>query len=133
MNSKKISVILLLAAVGFMYSFSTSTIGEPWEVPAKYKNMKNPLKGDKSSIADGKALYLKHCKSCHGKEGLGDGTKAAQLETPCGDFTEDLADQTDGAIFYKLTEGRDDMPSFKKKIPDSDDRWSLVNYLRTME
>jgi hypothetical protein len=30
-------------------------------------------------------------------------------------------------------EGRDDMPSFKKKIPDTDDLWSLVHYMRTMK
>lgn len=133
MSTKKFSMILLLAAMGFMYSFSTSNVGDPWVVPAKYKSMANPLKGDKASIAEGKALYIKHCKSCHGKEGLGDGPKAAQLKTKCGDFTADLGPQTDGALFYKLTEGRDDMPSFKKKIPADEDRWSIVNYLRTLK
>lgn len=130
---KKISVILLLAAVGFMYSFSSSNQGDPWIVPDKYVKMKNPVPSDEYSIADGKELYIKHCKSCHGKEGLGDGPKAEQLETPCGDFTEDLADQTDGALFYKIIEGRDDMPSFKKKMPDEEEVWSVINYLRTFE
>ena len=46
--------------------------------------MKNPVKYDKTAAA---ALYSTHCKSCHGKEGLGDGTKAAQLKTKSGDFS----------------------------------------------
>jgi hypothetical protein len=51
---------------------------------------------------------------------------------------EDLAaapiqKQTDGALFYKVTEGRDDMPSFKKKIEDQEDIWKLVNYMRTFK
>jgi hypothetical protein len=25
------------------------------------------------------------------------------------------------------------MPSFKKKIPDEDDIWALVNYMRTLK
>ena len=102
----------------------------PWPVPDKYKTMKNPVTFDKAAAA---ALYSTHCKSCHGKEGLGDGTKAAQLDTPCGDFsTAAFQKQTDGAIFYKTSEGRDDMPSFSKKIPDPDDIWQLVHYIRTM-
>ena len=40
------------------------------------------------AIADGKALYATHCKSCHGTKGLGDGSKAAQLKTEPGDFSK---------------------------------------------
>lgn len=102
----------------------------PWPVPDKYKVMKNPVKFDKAAAL---TLYTTHCKSCHGKEGLGDGTKAAQLETPCGDFsTAAFQKQTDGSMFYKVLEGRDDMPSFKKKIPDENDIWQLVHYMRTL-
>ena len=103
-------------------------------VPEKYKKMKNPVKADKESISLGKSLYVKHCKSCHGSKGLGDGSKAAQLKTKCGDFSSaNFQSQTDGSIFYKTKEGRDDMPSFKKKIPEDEDIWSIVNYLRTLK
>ena len=103
---------------------------KPWPVPDNYKTMKNPVKFDKTAAA---ALYSTHCKSCHGKEGLGDGTKAAQLDTKCGDFSSaTFQKQSDGALFYKTSEGRDDMPSFKKKIPDRDDIWQIVSYLRTL-
>ena len=37
--------------------------------------------------------------------------------------------QSDGALFYKTLEGRDEMPSYKKKIPDQDDVWQLVHYM----
>ncbi|MEZ4959284.1 MAG: cytochrome c [Saprospiraceae bacterium] len=82
----------------------------------------------------GKPLWTKHCASCHGKSGLGDGSKAAQLDTPGGDFTSDaFQNQTDGALFYKTVEWRDDMPGFKKKIPDEEDLWHLVSYMRTLK
>jgi len=107
---------------------------KPWPVPDNYKNMKNPVASNAESIADGKTLYSTHCKSCHGAKGLGDGSKAAQLKTEPGDFSKaDFQSQTDGAIFYKTSEGRDDMPGFKKKIPDADERWSIVNYVRTLK
>lgn len=102
----------------------------PWPVPDNYKAMKNPVKYDKTAAA---ALYSTHCKSCHGKEGLGDGTKAAQLKTKSGDFSSaGFQKQSDGSLFYKTLEGRDEMPSYKKKIPDQNDIWQLVHYMRGM-
>lgn len=136
MNTKYFLSTLLLAAFALTIfsAYAPRAANDPWVVPEKYKKMKNPVASDKESIAAGKALYVKHCKSCHGTKGLGDGTKAAQLKTKCGDFsTTDFQSQSDGSLFYKASEGRDDMPSFKKKIPDQDDIWSVVNYLRTLK
>jgi hypothetical protein len=66
--------------------------------------------------------------------GKGDGSKAAQLKTPLVDFSStEYQSQTDGTIFYKTEEGRDEMPSFKKKIPEPMDVWDVVNYTRTFK
>jgi mono/diheme cytochrome c family protein len=120
--------IVLLALVSF-----TTVMQDEWVVPAKYENMKNPT-NPKEDLAIGKSLYDKHCKSCHGKEGYGDGTKADGLKGDLGDFsTAEFQSQSDGALFYKTTIGRDDMPEYTKKIPDDEDRWLIVNYMRTME
>lgn len=126
-------VIIFLAA-GLISGFTPFQGAKPWAVPDAIKNKKNPVANDAASVAAGKELWATHCKSCHGSKGLGDGSKAAQLKTEPGDFTKsDFQSQTDGALFYKTTEGRDDMPTFKKKIPDDDDRWNLVNYMRTLK
>ncbi len=106
----------------------------PWNVPDAYKNKVNPLKGNAASVATGKDLYGQYCKSCHGSKGKGDGPKASQLDTECGDFTKaSFQAETDGALFYKTLEGRKDMPSFKKKIPDENNIWALINYMRTLK
>jgi len=107
---------------------------KPWPVPDAFKNKKNTVASNAASISAGKDLWNTHCKSCHGAKGLGDGSKAAQLKTEPGDFSNaDTQSQTDGSLFYKISEGRDDMPSFKKKIPDADDIWNLVNFVRTLK
>lgn len=131
---KNVAVLVFsLMAIGLLAFTTTKNGPDPWPVPDKYKNMANPLKGDAASLKDGKNLYSLHCKSCHGTKGKGDGPKASQLDTECGDFTKDLPPQTDGALFYKTLEGRKDMPSFKKKIPDANDIWAVVNYMRTLK
>ncbi len=106
---------------------------KPWVVPDASKKVKNPVKSDAESMAAGKTTYNKHCKSCHGTKGMGDGPKSKELKTPCGDFTtKEFQDQTDGEIFYKAKEGREDMPSFKKKITDDEEIWQVVNFVRSL-
>ena len=137
MRTKFISVITLLAGGIFLFSIIvgfTPFDQKPWPVPDSFKNKKNPVPAGADAIAAGKALWATHCKTCHGTKGLGDGSKAAQLKTEPGDFSKaDVQAQTDGSLFYKTSEGRDDMPAFKKKIPDADDIWSLVHYMRTFK
>ncbi len=129
---KSIKFLLLIALVSFaFYSFSSLEQDE-WVVPAKYETMTNPIAA-KTDAAIGKSLYNKHCKSCHGKEGYGDGPKADEMEGDLGDFSsEGFQAQSDGALFYKSTFGRDDMPEYTKKMPDDEDRWLIVNYMRTL-
>ena len=84
-NLKFLSIVFLTALM--LLSF-TVVIQKKWEVPAKFKSMKNPTDiKDKDGMAEGKTLYAKNCVSCHGKKGLGDGSKAAELEGDLGDFS----------------------------------------------
>lgn len=106
--------------------------GGPWTVPAKYKSMKSTVKaGDPSINTVGKDLFAKHCKSCHGTKGLGDGPKSASLKTLVPSFADKkFKAQADGDIYYQSFVGRDEMPNFEKKIIDEADRWALVNYIK---
>lgn len=133
---KKNLFILTVAIglVGISFTVKNNPEKKPWPVPDNYKTMINPVASNAESIAEGKALYGTHCKSCHGSKGLGDGTKAATLKTEAGDFSKaDFQTQPAGAIFYKTLTGREDMPGFKKKLPDADEIWSIVNYVRTFK
>lgn len=138
MKAKLLTAMLFLLAgtliFGMITGFRQVQQKKPWVVPDADKNKVNPIKPDASSISDGKELWVKHCQSCHGKTGKGDGTKAAELKTEPGNFTKaDVQSQTDGSLYYKISKGRDDMPGFKKKIPENDDIWSIVNFIRTLK
>jgi mono/diheme cytochrome c family protein len=125
-------IAIIVFASGFSYRFQQDP--KPWPVPEKNAKTANPIKSDAESLKTGKEVWAKHCQSCHGKMGKGDGSKAAQLKTALSDFTSsEVQKQSDGMLFYKSSEGRDDMPSFKKKIPDADELWAVVNYMRTFK
>jgi mono/diheme cytochrome c family protein len=138
---KLLALIVVVTSVTSFFSFILPE--DPWKVPEKYENLKNPVKSDAVSIKAGKEIYNKHCITCHGISGKGDGKRAANLNNSPADFTSAaFQTQTDGALLYKIYLGHKDMPSFKKRIPDNDDvidgsfgqtrtPGDLVNYLRT--
>ncbi len=125
-----LAIMAMLMAGALLSGFNFPQ--DKWIVPDEYKNMENEYAGeDEDGI--GEELYEQHCKSCHGEEGHGDGTKAKELETPLRDLTsEEVQSQTDGELYYKAIIGRDEMPNFEKKIRDEEDRWMLINYLRAL-
>ncbi len=135
-TSQKITTLLAATALAVVFLFGQAASAQqakakPWPVPDKDKTMKAPTKPD---LATGKELWAKHCKSCHGSKGLGDGPKNASLKTFSGDFsTAAFQSATDGELFYRTNKGRDEMPGYEKKIPDANDRWALVAYMRTMK
>src|SRR5687768_11632008 len=123
--------LLMVSSILFSFTYYQT---KPWAVPEKNAKMANPVKSDAESVKIGKELWTKHCVSCHGKTGAGDGTKAAGLETAMEDMsTAAVQGQSDGELHYTIAEGREEMPSFNKKIPDTEDLWSVVNYIRTLK
>jgi mono/diheme cytochrome c family protein len=128
-------LITMVIAIFFITGNTYSQAKKPWDIPAAAKSVKSPVNlKDANVINNGKDLWAKSCKSCHGSKGLGDGPKAASLKTNPGDFTAAaFQNQSDGEIFYETSKGRDEMPAYEKKIPEANDRWALVAYMRTLK
>jgi mono/diheme cytochrome c family protein len=102
--------------------------GEDWKAPAAAKSLKNPVPMAEGAKA-GRALFQDNCVICHGTTGKGDGQAAAAMNPkPRSLVSRPVQAQTDGELFWKITEGRAAMPSWKA-LPEKD-RWSLVDHLR---
>jgi len=101
----------------------------PWVAPPEAKSLKNPVKG----VGDAKKLVETNCVTCHGASGHGDGPAAAALPPPKpANWTSDAVQkQSDGEIFWKITNGRGAMPPWKH-LPEKE-RWEIVNYIRTLK
>jgi mono/diheme cytochrome c family protein len=121
-----------IGAIFLLFAFSPIQLNKEWIAPPGYINKANPVASNAQSITDGKIMYVKNCFDCHGSKGKGDGPKSADLEKSPGNFTkEDFQKQTDGSIFWKISEGRKPMPSFKKDLTENE-RWAVINYVRTL-
>lgn len=124
------SLIIGLMIMSFSYYYGG---GPPWVAPKSAGAVKNPLKGNSTAIAEGKKLYDQMCAICHGAKGKGDGMGGAALNPKPANFTsETIQAQTDGAIYWKMTEGRAPMAAYKDILKDNQ-RWQLVNYIRTFK
>jgi len=118
------AVILLVSAGAAVVSAQG-----PWVAPADAKAMKNPVKG----VGNAKKTVETNCVSCHGPGGKGDGPAAAALPPPkpANWTSEAVQKESDGEIFWKLSNGRGAMPPWKH-LPENE-RWELVNYIRTLK
>ncbi len=125
-NLKKMAASISMFAV-IICLFSFINVNK-WDAPAADAAVKNPVKADAVSIAAGKAEFTKTCKMCHGATGVGVG----KMAEPSNFTSKEFKAQTDGAIFYKINTGLGKMPKYKAKIKADNDRWNLVNYLRTL-
>ncbi|MBI4663322.1 MAG: c-type cytochrome [Verrucomicrobia bacterium] len=111
--------------------------GDEWVTPARAARKQNPIPADSAKMAKGKELYEMACFACHGLAGKGDGSAAASLErngAPIrpGNLSEPkLWEQSDGTLFWKISEGRTPMPAFQESFSE-EDRWAIVIYVRSL-
>lgn len=120
------------AAAALSSAVRPELLSTDWKAPARQAGTKNPIPSSQSSITRGKAVYRENCLSCHGASGKGDGPKSAELEPKPRDLSSpEVAGQSDGALYWKIAEGRRPMPSFRKLLSD-DDRWHVINYVRSL-
>ena len=125
-----ISKLTLLGMAFFYASFVFAQHNAPWNVPEAAKAKKNLYAADASSLARGKKSYEIECLRCQGKKGKGDGSNAMKLNKTVANLTSDYVQkQTDGELFWKISEGKKPMPLAKSTLTD-DQRWDIINYIR---
>ncbi len=109
---------------------------------------KNPIPGQ--GIEEGARLYAANCAFCHGvtgngedptlqgpvlrimRESYGYGTEARPYTITPDLTSPDVIDDPDVTIFGWITSGVTVMPAFDKLLT-VEERWMLVNYIRTLQ
>jgi mono/diheme cytochrome c family protein len=129
MNSLKYSFIFIIV---FWLSSGILFAQNNWQAPEEADSLKNSLEHSERILNAGKQIYAQLCTVCHGKTGEGDGVTASALQPKPADLTsEAVQEQTDGAIFWKIQEGRPPMPGFKSQLSEQQ-TWAIVHYIRSL-
>jgi len=102
------------------------------QMSARDAQKKNPIPPDEGSRATGKQVYVRNCMPCHGATGKGNGPIANKQARRPANLTESrFAKETDGTLYWKISNGHRPMPKFANLLP-AESRWNVVNYLRTL-
>ena len=120
--------------------FAAAAETRKWTAPDADKARVNPVEATPAALLKGRALYQKHCASCHGDKGKGDGPAESYEIEPATDLTDAALQErlTDGEILWKVTTGLKSgtdviMPGIVQRVPAEEDRWKLVRFVRTLQ
>lgn len=128
------ALVFVLAVLGIaLWAAMRWNNSGPWVAPADAKSVANPVPPSTQNLAAAKPIYDDRCAHCHGDKGSGDGPDASMYKTPPGVLSDTriVGAETDGEIFWKITNGRRPMPGFAKELT-AEQRWQLVDFIRSL-
>jgi mono/diheme cytochrome c family protein len=101
------------------------------------KNNKNPFNGQMTAeVLDlGRTKFETYCAVCHGYEGKGDGPVSVKMAVKPPPLISDKVSLTynDGRIFHIISDGQGVMSSYAYQLVNPNDRWAIVNYVRSLQ
>jgi len=122
----------IMALMGGLVLAGAALAQGPWVAPESEKTKKNPLAADKGAAKKGEEIAKANCVPCHGAKGKDDGAAAVALTPKPADWTSKrVQSETDGELFWKISNGRGPMPPWKH-LPEND-RWAVIQYIRSLK
>ena len=102
-----------------------------------YAGASNPLAETQAEIQQGRLLYERHCATCHGESGRGDGPAGKQLRPRPANIARfaKMPMASDGYLLWTISEGGEPVGSAMPPMKDvlsSEEIWKVIAYLREM-
>ncbi len=106
---------------------------QEWQAPPEALALTNPVLGRPNAVKVGEAFYNQRCVDCHGKRGQGNGGMSRTIRKPPTNLASTMVQaNTDGELFWKITNGRSPMPANRVRF-DDEQRWYIVTFLRSLK
>lgn len=102
-------------------------------VPARYKEMKNPVRPTAEAMREGREHWADHCASCHANNGSGDTMYGKGMYPRPPDMRQKhTQEMSDGELYFTIQNGirLSGMPAFGGQGDDDLDSWKLVVFMR---
>lgn len=123
-------VLVIITAGLSLFSGTSKFVQQPWKAPVWTDSLYNPYNVEPLTLPQAQEVYNLYCISCHAGQGQGYPQEHTSQEMP--DFKQDwVRQQSDGALYWKIREGRGIMPGYKLKLSD-EQQWQLVEYIRDL-
>ncbi len=126
MRNLTFAAVIALALLKYVYAQNAAYRQDPgWHAPAEAADRRNPLAG-RPEVAGGGKSFSSECVSVTEKLAPACPKKMPRIAVQV------VQAQSDGTLFWKITNGNPDrgMPTFRR-LPELQ-RWQLVLYLRKL-
>jgi mono/diheme cytochrome c family protein len=101
-------------------------LSQEWLVPREQSVLPNPSDYTLENVKKGEVIYTRNCQSCHGDPGKNNPLALDPL--PVDIASDRMHTNSEGDLYYKITNGRGIMPPFEATLSE-DDRWKLINFI----
>ena len=92
----------------------------------------SPVATDEALLARGADRFGIYCQPCHDERGEGKGVLFQRANVPTANLLEKkIQDQTDGALFDTITNGKGLMAGYRYPI-SAHDRWAIIAHMRVL-
>lgn len=128
-------VVFTMAALGAACAVMLVSGPRPAAAAAPAALQDNPVEATEESIATGRRVFNRFCRSCHGMQADGRGMAAPAGSRPANLIDEEwMHGDTDPAIYKVIREGvppKYDMDAWEGRVTD-EEIWHVINYLRDL-
>ncbi len=99
------------------------------ELSNPYRNQMTP-----EILTKGRVYYGRYCAVCHGDKGDGMVPVAEKFNGAVKSLQTDRVKRwPDANIYHVISAGQGLMGSYASQIPDEENRWAIVNYVRSLQ
>ncbi|HKK45828.1 MAG TPA: cytochrome c [Balneolaceae bacterium] len=103
-----------------------------WKAPDAADTMQNQFALNKQFLSLGEKTFKSNCTTCHGKKGKGNGPAAVALNPKPANLQSDrVQNESQGALFWKISTGKKGMPSWKSALSKKQ-LWAVVIYVKNL-
>ena len=97
------------------------------------KKLVRPTLTPRPDSRGGEELYNTYCSLCHGPQGTGAADASVKEMAALSLLTAQARAFNDGYLYSMIRYGRGRMPQYGDKVVRLDERWAIVDYVRSLQ